>query len=301
MTSYRDVDLDEEPCIFPTCGHFYTIGTMDGHLGLADHYVVDANDLPVALKAPDDSLDVEKTRIVCPDCRRSLREIPRYGRVVRRALLIQSTLKFITWSNSEYVALYQRFADTNLNLQESSGEGKPTHVSLLLQGSRDDQIKALRNILPLPRYNECWILRFNIHRFRELVESREQPFKQVQELVRFARLYRNTDTDFVFDESVILQTRAHTLATSLSLRCDLAILSDVLAIRASKRLPAKINTVIDLETNRKDCEVLFKRAGQGMHHLQQAEALIFWAQFAALELSWRSSHEDRYVICSTIP
>ncbi|KAH0370150.1 hypothetical protein KCU65_g2843, partial [Aureobasidium melanogenum] len=292
MSSYQDVDLDEEPCIFPTCGHFYTVGTMDGHLGLADHYVLDTDELPIALKAPEDSLDVDKTRIVCPDCRRSLRDIPRYGRVVRRALLIQSTLKFITWSNSEYVALYQRFAETSLNLEESAEEAKSPQVNLLLQGSRDDQIKTLRNILPWPRYNECWTLRFKIHQFRELVGIREQPFKQVQELVRFARLSRDTDADFVFDESVILQTRSHTLATSLLLRCELAILSDVLAIRSSKRLPAEINTVVNLEANRRDCEVMFVRAGQGMHHLQQAEALIFWAQFAALELSWRSSHED---------
>ncbi|KAK6003517.1 hypothetical protein QM012_009288 [Aureobasidium pullulans] len=221
MSSYQDVDLDEEPCIFPTCGHFYTIGTMDGHLRLAEHYVLDANELPVALKVPEDSLDVDKTQIVCPDCRRSLRDIPRYGRVVRRALLIQSTLKFITWSNSEYVALYQRFSETNLNLQESSGEAKPTHVNLLLRGSRDDQMKALRSILPLPRYNECWALKFNIHRFRELVESREQPFKQAQ----FAALelsWRSSyeDSDDEDDSRDILREEAKVRLAEARLFCD---------------------------------------------------------------------------------
>ena len=98
MSSYSDVDLDEDPCVFPACGHFYTITTMDGHLSLGEHYLLDADGRPTALKASDDGLDVDKTRIVCPDCRRSLRDVPRYGRVVRRALMIQSTLKFITWS-----------------------------------------------------------------------------------------------------------------------------------------------------------------------------------------------------------
>ncbi|KAI4718642.1 hypothetical protein E4T48_05160 [Aureobasidium sp. EXF-10727] len=292
MSSYQDVDLDEEPCIFPACGHFYTIGTLDGHLGLAEHYVLDESEHPIALKASHDSLDVDKTRIVCPDCRRSLRDIPRYGRIVRRALLIQSTLKFITWSNSEYVTLYQRFTETNMDLQNSPGEAKPAHVSLLIQGPRDDQFRAIREALPQSRYNKFWSLRFNVHRFRELVKVQEQPFKQVQELVRYARMSKQTDTDFVFDESVILQTRSHTLATSLLLRCDLATLSDVLAVRSSHRLPAEINTIVNLQANRTECEILYQRAHEGMHHLQQAEALIFWARFAALELSWRSSRED---------
>ncbi|KAH0395928.1 hypothetical protein KCU89_g9825, partial [Aureobasidium melanogenum] len=256
MSSYQDVDLDEEPCVFPACGHFYTISTMDGHLGLADHYVLDENEIPVALKAPADNLDVDKTRIVCPDCRQSLRDIPRYGRVVRRALLIQSTLKFITWSNSEYVALYRRFAATNLSLQEGSEEAKPAHVHLLIKGSRDDQIRAIREALPQSRYKDFWILRFDIYKFRNLVAECEQPFKQVQALVRHARIKKRTDTDFVFDENVILQTRSHILATSLLLRCELTILSDVLAIRSSQRLPTEINTVINLKTNRTDCEVI---------------------------------------------
>lgn len=44
----------------------------------------------------------------CPSCRESLRHVNRYGRIVREALLVESTKKFINWSNSRHVPLAQR-------------------------------------------------------------------------------------------------------------------------------------------------------------------------------------------------
>ncbi|KAG9526550.1 hypothetical protein KCU93_g5449, partial [Aureobasidium melanogenum] len=292
MSSYGEIDLDEDPCVFPACGHFYTIATMDGHLSLGEHYLLDANGLPAALKAPDDGLDVDKTRIVCPDCRRSLRGVPRYGRVVRRALLIQSTLKFITWSNNYYIEYYGSFSKAQKDLQKSLEDARPAQTSLHLYGSRDQQIHTIRTTMSRSRYKEIVELRWKINEFRGLVNKNEQPFKRVQALVRHARLNKRTEEDFTFDESVILQTRSYSLATSLLLRCDLVILSDVLAVRSSVALPVNVATTLDLNKNRKDCETLFQLADEGKHYLQQAEALIFWAHFAALEVSWRSSHEE---------
>jgi len=296
MSQYSDIDLDEDPCIFPTCGHFYTIATMDGHLSLGDHYVLDVNGLPTALKAPEDGLDVDKTRIICPDCRRSLREIPRYGRVVRRALLIQSTLKFITRSNKDYVMFYGLFIHAQKNLQQTLAEAVPAQANLHLAESRDKQIHIIRSGMSKLRYGAIVHIRNQIDNFKGLVGSKEQPFKRVQTLVRHARLNQRTAEDFTFDESVILQTRSYSLATSLLIRCDLTILSDVLAVRSSKDLPVGVTTTVDFVKNRVDCEALFKIAEEGKHYLQQAEALIFWAHFAALEVSWRLKDDaGRYV------
>ena len=295
MSQYRDVDLDEDPCIFPACGHFYTITTLDGHLSLGDHYALDADGLPAAVKIPDDGLDVDKTRIVCPDCRSSLREIPRYGRVVRRALLIQSTLKFITWSNKDYVRFYGLFTNAQKELQRTFEKAVPAQINLHLAESRDKQIRTIKNGMSKVRYGTIIQLRNHIDNFKGLVGSKEQPFKRVQALVRHARLNQRTTEDFTFDESVILQTRSYSLATSLLIRCDITILSDVIAVRLSKDLSVGLATMVDLAKNRVDCEALFKLAEEGKHYLQQAEALIFWAHFAALEILWRSSNEqERY-------
>ncbi|TIA79587.1 hypothetical protein D6C76_03537 [Aureobasidium pullulans] len=293
MSTYSDVDLNEEPCIFPACGHFYTIGTMDGHLGLSEHYVMDDNGLPVAPRAPEDSLDVDKTRMVCPDCRRSLRDIPRYGRIVRRALLIQSTLKFITWSNNEYVIAYDNFSRVQETLSATFEEAKSAEIDLHLIGSRVEQMRTIKQRLSGTRYGEIIALRHNIDNLRGLVSKDEQPFKRVQELVRYARVVqKQAQSDFKFDDSVILQTRCSALTTALLLRCDLMILSDVLSVRSSKAIPVDTVTTVDFSKNRRDCETLFQIADQGQHHLQQAEALIFWAQFAALEVSWLSANSE---------
>lgn len=57
-----------------------------------------------------------------------------------------------------------------------------------------------------------------------------------------------------------------------------------------------MSTTVDFVENRLDCETVFRVADEGKRYLQQAEALIFWAHFAALEVFWRSSHEEeRYV------
>jgi hypothetical protein len=296
MSQYGEIDLDEDPCIFPTCGHFYTIATMDGHLSLGDHYILNGNGLPSALKAPDDGLDVDKTRIVCPDCRQSLRQLPRYGRVVRRALLIQSTLKFITWSNKDYVKFYGLFTNAQRYLQQTLEKASPGQISLRLAESRDEQIRTIKQTMSKLRYGAIISLRNQIHNFRGLVGSKEQPFKRVQTLVRHARLNQRTAEDFIFDESLILQTRSHALATSLLIRCDLVILSDVLAVRFSKNLSVDVATTVDFSKNRADCDTLFRIADEGNHDLQQAEALIMWAHFAALEISCHSSENDeRYV------
>jgi hypothetical protein len=296
MSQYGEIDLDEDPCIFPTCGHFYTIATMDGHLSLGDHYILNGNGLPSALKAPDDGLDVDKTRIVCPDCRQSLRQLPRYGRVVRRALLIQSTLKFITWSNKDYVKFYGLFTNAQRYLQQTLEKASPGQISLRLAESRDEQIRTIKQTMSKLRYGAIISLRNQIHNFRGLVGSKEQPFKRVQTLVRHARLNQRTAEDFIFDESLILQTRSHALATSLLIRCDLVILSDVLAVGFSKNLSVDVATTVDFSKNRADCDTLFRIADEGNHDLQQAEALIMWAHFAALEISCHSSENDeRYV------
>jgi hypothetical protein len=34
LTSYRDIDLDTDPCIFTPCGHIFTIDSLDGIMGM---------------------------------------------------------------------------------------------------------------------------------------------------------------------------------------------------------------------------------------------------------------------------
>lgn len=51
MLRYGDVDLDESLCVFAKCGHVFTTESLDGAIGMVDHYSVDATTgMPEAVK-----------------------------------------------------------------------------------------------------------------------------------------------------------------------------------------------------------------------------------------------------------
>ncbi|KAJ9620155.1 hypothetical protein H2203_007920 [Taxawa tesnikishii (nom. ined.)] len=290
FSTYKDIDLNTDPCIFPKCGHFYTLNSMDGHVHLSEHYEVDENGLPVTLKLQADTLAFNETKIVCPDCRSSLRDVPRYGRVVRRAILIESTLKFITWSNSEYVPFVNKVLDEQKSLQKGAEFAKAIGQDVFLTGERLSQINEVSSLKMAGRYNKIITLRCAIAQFSNKVRQDEQPFKRVQEMVDVSRLRKQTSREFRFD-TTILQTRAHLQATALLLRCDLIILSDVIAIRTSKGAVTEHRFLVNFDLNRRDCVELVTRATKTDSILQQAEGHILFARFAALELS-RAHKED---------
>ena len=39
-STFEGVDLDEDPCIVPSCGHILTLESMDGHMSMSDFYVI---------------------------------------------------------------------------------------------------------------------------------------------------------------------------------------------------------------------------------------------------------------------
>ncbi|EAU29360.1 predicted protein [Aspergillus terreus NIH2624] len=95
---YRTVDLTENPCIFPECGHFLTIESMDGQMGIGNHYVLDDKGRPVLIASSSQPFLIDDIR-TCAICRGSLRNVSRYGRLVRRALLDEATKRFILYLN----------------------------------------------------------------------------------------------------------------------------------------------------------------------------------------------------------
>lgn len=123
------------------------------------------------------------------------------------------------------------------------------------------------------------------------MRKEEQPFQRVRDLVEARRRQPNIDVpEFAFDQS-ILQTRGQLLAQALHLRCDLIIITDL--VSAWDNMPAILrdnaSLSIDLTSTRELCLKLSSAAQKSMNILQQAEANIFWAQFAALECIAKSS------------
>ncbi|KAJ3237919.1 hypothetical protein HDU81_008671 [Chytriomyces hyalinus] len=81
MTSYGDLDLDEDPVVVLQCGHVFTIATLDGTLGMDTVYSSDEDGWKLA-QLPSDFIALP----VCPSCRSRIVGVKRYGRILNLAV-----------------------------------------------------------------------------------------------------------------------------------------------------------------------------------------------------------------------
>ncbi|KAL9123940.1 MAG: hypothetical protein Q9217_006681 [Psora testacea] len=234
--TYADINLDENPCIVPDCGHVMSIQSMDGLINLAPHYKISKDSLPEApLSLTPDPLSAPIKE--CPMCRGSLRSTHRYNRVVKRALLDESTKKFISWSNARFVPLTialqheeEALNDTQEIIMSTDKKDPGPLPALAIADRRHSQIAKIRTLSGLGhRLGHLLALRRQISNYLYNVRHEEQPFVRVGAMT--AEVVRRTGQTptFSFDMSV-LQTRAQLLALSLQIRCDYDILSDFLNV-----------------------------------------------------------------------
>lgn len=286
MGEYREADLDEDPCIFPDCGHFLSKTSMDGQMSMAEHYELDEDGSPVAIKAPSEPFSMNGSTVKsCPQCRGSLRSLSRYGRIVRRAMLDESTKKFISWSSDMHLQLAklflqqeQRLEDLATDLTEGIGRAGKLNVT----GGLPGQLRQLRDWVGRGRYNPTLQVYDDILRYRDQVKAEEQPFQKVANFVKHVRRNKITG-NFSFDGSVI-QLRGYLLATELLIKCNLAILADFLKLwrgAASTHTEVRVDFTINIDQCR---ELIHLAADTGRPQLQAA-GHIYYAQFCGFALA----------------
>ncbi|KAL8841356.1 MAG: hypothetical protein Q9170_000987 [Blastenia crenularia] len=278
---------------------------MDGHMDISQFYDIsseaEADNPIIALKSSSVPFSTSELKN-CPLCRKPLRDINRYGRIVRRAWIDEATKKFIVWANAQFVPLATRMGQVEARLRESVSERQPpmsatdgptelvstlTKLSLetvRLAGTRDQQISAIYKVQKTNvRYRDISLLRNNIKKFLHEVDEAEQPISRIHALVEDARKYRGVSTETTEMPSV-LQVRNRLLATVLILRCDYAILCDFITHRGKTASGNNLhNFHLDLTRNRKDCENLIVESTSRQQPAQQVEGLLYWARFVALE------------------
>ena len=84
--TYEDADLNEDPIVVPPCGHLVLRSSMDGIMDMTKHYKMSSEDDPIDIRSGSGPLSEEKVK-VCPQCRGPLRQLNRYARIVKRAML----------------------------------------------------------------------------------------------------------------------------------------------------------------------------------------------------------------------
>ncbi|KAF9886780.1 hypothetical protein FE257_011157 [Aspergillus nanangensis] len=291
---YHEVDLTENPCIFPQCGHFLTIESMDAQMDIKKHYILNEHERPVSIASSSQPFSINDIR-TCAICRGSLRNISRYGRLVRRALLDEATKKFILYLNQEYVPMAQDLSSCILQLRnheggarakETAGQVFHADAKIRIEGPPEHQVRVMGSLVSRhdkERWKQLLALRGKISTYKRRVQVEEQPFNRVHNMVEDARRRRKTPGQFDFDANV-LQTKGHLQATSLLLRLDAALLADFLSLRQQVQ-PSTIRSdlYVNLAECKKESRRLIANAASSHRILQEVEGKVFLAQFCALE------------------
>lgn len=290
MLTFGEINLDQDPCIFPRCGHVMTMANMDGQMDMGKQYELSAGDKPVQVKPVVHFMEDSKFP-GCPQCRGSLRNIARYGRIVRRALLDESTKKFIIWSKRQHVDLYQLVQDAQLSLSWSAPPDRSVRLAdptkLDFSGDTTQQVRALRqtlsNIGLEGHYNKLLSLLFRLQSHRLKVKKDEQPFHKVWSLCEDVRRREGKSNTFHFAPEA-LQTGEHIRAFLLMMRCHRTLVADVLARLIDRPTQyLDVDVTIDMKVLRKECLELVREATGAQKWACVVDAHVSFAHYAAME------------------
>lgn len=302
--TYSEIDLDSDPCIFPSCGHVITRENLDQHMDMKEYYEYGANDAGVAVitAAKDTSQPLSiKVQKSCPACRAPIRNIHRYGRIARRAWIDEATKKFIVWANAGFVPLAARMGEVEAQFQSQAMDtldqdnlvrSLRTHfvrtTRLALEGPSDIQIRRVANLTKNDkRYQGALRLRTRANVFLAQVNEKEQPFGRIYDLVQDAKRHKGVEGSMKWTPDV-LQPRNRLLATVLLLRCEYAIMANFLS--ACRESAAVIT--IDFQDFQQRCERLIEESRTRSQPANEVEGHIFWARFMALQRSMSDSVPD---------
>ncbi|KAF2767293.1 hypothetical protein EJ03DRAFT_366077 [Teratosphaeria nubilosa] len=301
---YVDINLHDDPCIFTSCGHIVTVSSLDGYMEMSKLYEFDAKGGIVALRTTSEPFEFQdsngfgdggdlKTRLkTCPHCRGPLRDISRYGRIVRRALLDDSVKKFTALSTRTHSALETRLAEVQGSLLTSLGVLRKPKQDIVLDGAAQDQLKAVRRLRTANRYSQLLDVRNKIAKFAESVKADQQPFQRVRDLVETARRTEpNSDIAEFEVSSGEVSLREHLKAVALLLRADIVLLSDVIQVHEQTAPgPAKGVLVARFHIYRDCCEELSEEVHGAKDLCEEVEGHLFYARFAAMEIGNHSTY-----------
>ncbi|KGO51306.1 Zinc finger, CCCH-type [Penicillium expansum] len=270
--------------------------TMDAQMDMARYYKVDASGKPVSISVSLAPFSIQDIK-TCATCRGPLRDIARYGRLVRRAILDESTKKLIILLNQEYVPLAQELPQLVRELHASGGQRKyPWPALIEISGPRNHQIQTMGEIIQKTnpdRWNSILDLRKRVDLYRRRVKPEEQPFERVRRMVENARQRRKIKINPDHVDNV-LQTKGFLQGTALLIRLDIALLVDLLSLVSQGR-PSEVTPrfELDLQKVKDDCQTLIHQAVIHQRLLQQTEGHIFLAQLYALERAHCLTPEKR--------
>ena len=301
-TPYSEADLDINPLIVPRCGHAILMKSMDEKLEMSSVYEMNLNGTVKSIKVVGPFASTEmKGLSSCPTCWGTLRGINRYGRLVRRVLLDESTKRFVTSAGTAVGSLMEQFysAQEKLTGAQVTPADLELPSELILQDGRDAQFQRIATITRgWLRYEDLKKARRNIANYFAKVHQEEMPFAKLWKNVESTRrkaeetAQRHDPKAVVKSSSPVCRVSFHLMALALLIRCDLSLLEDVLnEFGKFHERPHEFKIGVNLEMNRNDCFWLVLEARKAKDFERAVEAHIFYARYCTIECSFASSPE----------
>jgi hypothetical protein len=189
LKEYADIDLDETPIVALSCGHFFTMETLDGIADIGKVYKTDGKTgRYIGLLQPSEPISVPR----CPDCNIPIRQFAtkRYSRIVNQSVMDEISKRFHIQGLRELQVLEQQVKDFI--------SGVPV-------------VKRLRSFLltRITTENEdAELLDMDLKTFCRKVEVEQQPTRRLFDAIRVARRRGNLGVE---DELAALKLSQDTI------------------------------------------------------------------------------------------
>ena len=152
LKTLAEIDLDDTPIVVLGCGHAFTAESLDGAMGMGNVYAADAAGHFARLPETTFGGGPMATAVpTCPDCKCPVRQFAtrRYNRVVNRAVMDETSRRFLVRGRAEIDALELRLGTIEEALRATAV--KPGKVEALGDLLEDVLRKRYRDIMRLDR------------------------------------------------------------------------------------------------------------------------------------------------------
>lgn len=286
---YGEIKVDDDPIIFPSCGHFCTVSTFDGIMELPHHYDTDPQTGKIIRpKLSRRVLDPGAVIKGCPACRMPLRDVHRYKRIVKKALLDEATRRFVAQANMRAAELLEEIHNREIEIDSE----RTAFIQEWSQpGVEDRDWDRIRISVGEYRAQNTRLQR-KVDKFTKSVKKPEQPFGKVNDMFTsaVARQQNIKANAFEVDESII-QTGFQFRGECYSLRLSWASLWDFDAIYTNNAIDSRIRLALrNIVASQIKVLVgkslsLVEASRNARFPQQQVEALIYHALFSMLSFS----------------
>ncbi|QKX54498.1 uncharacterized protein TRUGW13939_01585 [Talaromyces rugulosus] len=288
---YREIDPNKDPLIFLSCGHFYTLASLDGNMEMSNYYIMDESTGDIVRpKSTPWVITSQNSFKGCPECRMPLHNVDRYNRIVKRNLLNEATKRFVTQAHESHMRLLKDLENLEKNMDLERENLLPA-----LSSARNKHRGFIEMENSLDGYQSRGVrLHTEINGFIKSVAAAERPFGRVKELLASAVAEQDMKKErkcssFRVDESVI-QTGFQLYGQSMSLRLSWAVLWDFHLISSNNSIDPRVahalRQLISTRVNilLKKCKSLLHASQAAKFRVEEVHARVFHVQFSTLSL-----------------